>query len=442
MATLPLSTTSTPAAESSGVDFTVFEASGGWCWFQDPRALLDDEWLVFGSVDGVSGDVRVTSHHLATGKTSSFTVYDELQTDWDRNDHLTPALLRRKDGRFLVVYSRHGRDRWSRWRVSEPNDPTRWSEERRHDVIDGQTDTGEREDTTYSNLYRMDGGRVIYNFHRGRGFDANFQITRDEGDTWEFGGRLFNTGDSRQRPYLRYAGDGRDTVHFSTTEAHPRNYANSIYHGFIRDGRVHRSDGSEVGPLHRDHTTGWNPVDFTLVYQGGPENVAWTSDIRLDPEGRPRLTFSVTKDPVLHGGEGMDQRFHFARWDGERWREREIAYAGTRLYHGENEYTGLATLDPVNPNRLYIATNAHPVTGEPILVNGERRRELFQGDTADDGESWRWTPLTRNSPVDNLRPVAVTGGGRTALLWMRGEYRRFLEYETQIVGFFTDAETP
>lgn len=52
----------------------------------------------------------------------------------------------------------------------------------------------------------------------------------------------------------------------------------------------------------------------------------------LDALGRPRIVYSVQKNSaVLQSIAGMDDRYHFARLDGKRWHDAEIAYAGSRL---------------------------------------------------------------------------------------------------------------
>ena len=51
------------------------------------------------------------------------------------------------------------------------------------------------------------------------------------------------------RPYARYCSNGVDAIHVVVTEDHPRNYDNSIYHGYFRDHRIHRSNGSVVGSV-------------------------------------------------------------------------------------------------------------------------------------------------------------------------------------------------
>src|SRR5262249_55650013 len=110
----------------------------------------------------------------------------------------------------------------------------------------------------------------------------------------------------------------------------------------------------------------------------------------------------------------------------------------TRLYPGEEDYTGLAALDRNNPNVVYISTNANPVTGKPLVSTSDNRRhhELFRGTTSDSGKSWRWEPITANSDVDNLRPIVPAWQDpRTALVWMRGTYRHNRgDWTTAVVG--------
>jgi hypothetical protein len=151
-------------------------------------------------------------------------------------------------------------------------------------------------------------------------------------------------------------------------------------------------------------------------------------DLELDPAQRPYVIFTVQKDGrgLPRGQGGFDHRFHYGRWDGSAWRVHEIAYAGTRLYPGEDDYTGLAALDPNDPDVVYISTDADPVTGKPLVSHADnlRHHELFRGKTRDGGTTWTWEPITANSTMDNLRPIVPRWkDSRTALVWMRGTYR-------------------
>lgn len=111
-----------------------------------------------------------------------------------------------------------------------------------------------------------------------------------------------------------------------------------------------------------------------------------------------------------------------------------MAHAGRRLYAGEDDYTGLAAIDPSDTGVVVISTDADPVTGEPLIseADGVRHYELFLGTTPDSGRSWSWRPLTADSTRDNLRPV-FAGGERRVLVWLRGEYRSYTDYDQDVM---------
>jgi hypothetical protein len=139
------------------------------------------------------------------------------------------------------------------------------------------------------------------------------------------------------------------------------------------------------------------------------------------------MLFSTQVDGrgLPRGQGGMDLRYHYARLGPGGWRTEEIAHAGTRLYAGEDDYSGLGALDPNNPDVLYISTDADPVTGAPLISTADNTRhyELFRGERSGNGK-WTFTPFTRNSAFDNLRPLIPNWKDRrTALVWMRGAYK-------------------
>ncbi|MEK6479366.1 BNR-4 repeat-containing protein [Catalinimonas sp. 4WD22] len=406
--------------------------NAGWCWFQDDRAIIDGDQLLFTSVTS-EGANTVTSYNMKTGEKLTVVINDQT---FEADDHNVGALLKRPDGRYLTVYAGHGVETKMRYRIStNPGDISAWGEEK-------TADTGGR--TTYSNVFRLLESGKTYNFHRGAGNNPNYMVSEDDGETWSYGGQLFSFPG---RPYLRYTTNHKDRIHFITTEEHPRHYNNSIYHGYIEGEEVFGSDGQKVGALGKRKNSSLKPYDFTCIYDGDSttrKNVAWTSDIELDKSGYPYVGFSVTKDPIKLGETqdteegGFDHRYHYARWDGQQWHEYEIAYAGARLYAGENEYTGLISLHPNDPNVVYISTNVHPETGNPLRDNGPQHYEIFRGTTKDQGATWQWTAITENSDEDNIRPMVVCSDKREVLLWLKGRYTTYRNYDLSVYGLISN----
>ena len=418
--------------------------NGAWSWFMDERAIVHDGKLIVGSVRAIGnfannadpnwGNVEISVYDIGA-KTVRTTV---LHKHFEQDDHDGPALMPLPDGRYLAVYTKHGGERRMYYRFSEPKNPLAWGPASEFETPGKDAPNFRGDNVTYSNLFRMPSGRIL-NIFRGFDHDPNYMYSDDSGRTWQYAGLLLKGRDGYS-PYLKYAYDGEGTIHFIVTEDHPRNFDNSIYHGLIRDGSIHFSNGKLLGKISTSTDVAINAWDLTKVFQGDPDNVGWVIDLELDANRRPYAVFSVQKDgrglPPRQGG--ADHRFHYARWDGTAWRAREIAFAGTRLYSYEDDYTGLAALDPNNPDIVYISTDADPATGAPLVskADGLRHRELFRGVTRDSGATWKWEPLTANSDADNLRPlVPKWKDARTALVWMRGTYKHNRgEWNTKVVA--------
>ncbi len=423
----------TPAAEKPANyvagSLIQLDDNGAWSWFMDERVIVDQGKLIVGSVRSLGefdarqdnpdwGNVEVSVYDIETGRAQHVVLHRHFEQD----DHNAPAFLVLPDGRYLAVYTKHAVERKIYYRFSEPGDPLTWSDARVFDTP-GTDKKFAGDNATYSNLFRMPGGRIC-DFFRGISHDPNYMVSDDHGKTWTYGGHWLH-GKGGYSPYLKYAFDGRRTIHFIATEDHPRNFDNSIYHAFLRDGEIYGSDGRVIGKLSTSTEAPLATWNLTKVFAGDPDNVAWTVDIELDDRDRPYIAFSVQKDgrglPPRQGG--MDLRYYYGRWDGNAWDVHEMAYAGTRLYPFEDDYSGLVALHPQDPNTVFISTNAQPVTGRPLIsaADGKRHYELFRGETSDGGATWRWQPITANSTVDNLRPlVPKWKDARTALVWMRG----------------------
>ncbi len=411
---------------------------GGWCWFEDERALITGNKLIFGTVatgyknPAVAGHVRVSEYNLKTGQSTVFTLHDPTGDEGPKqwiDDHNSPAFLRRPDGRILTTYARHGTRNQIHYRVStRKNSAAQWEPE--NVFVPSEVSR-----VTYSNLFYLKKEKRVYDFYRGihNSYKPSYNWSADGGDTWNAGGVVINVPlEFRHRPYAKYCSNNTDTIHIAYTEGHPHVFDNSIYHTFYRAGNLHRSDGSVIRSLKEGLRS---PDEGTRIFQGGPNAVAWTTDFHTIGRNELLLIYTVQMNGAgqKQGAEvaGQDHRFRLAHWDGRQWNDHEIAHAGSRLYRGEDDYTGLAALDPHDPQTVFISTNAHPVTGEKLP-----HREIFRGRTTN-YETFTWTPVTANSTADNLRPIVPLWRGRKrAVLWLRGQMRAYTDDSFEVVGLF------
>lgn len=416
----------------------VVNDNGAWCWFQDERAVIHDGRLMVGSVADSAldtnrrGDIEVTVVDLASGRATRSELFDQLEDD----DHDVPALWVRPNGQVVALFAKHGGENHFYCRVSDSN-WNDWGPLQKFTPSDASR-------VTYANLLFLaaenDGQGRLYNFYRGlnASFKPSFAWSDDQGESWQSGNVVIDVPtEFRHRPYVKYTSNGRDTIHLLYTDGHPRNFDNNVYHVYYRDGKLHRSDGTPIRALADGLR---EPAEGTRLFHGDADNVGWVSDTHLSPAGQPYVVFSVQKDGAgLPSGDraaGQDHRYHYAHWDGRTWRDHEIAYAGSRLYVGEDDYTGNICLHPDRLDTVFISTNADPATGKPLISQADDKRhyELFRGQTSDEGRSWNWRPITHDSTVDNLRPIVPKwNADHTVLLWFRGTYRSYRDFQTEVV---------
>ncbi|NQU47902.1 MAG: BNR-4 repeat-containing protein [Planctomycetes bacterium] len=402
--------------------------NAGWCWYEDERALVDatdpkNPLLLIGTVSAAPkgeaewGDIDVLWRRLGSGEQGSF----ELADQFERDDHDSASLYIRPDGRYLAMYSKHGTDHYTRWRIStRPHDPTEWDEEKNYNNHAG---------TTYNNTYHLPGdnggkGRT-YNLTRAGDRDPYVQISDDHGTTWSNAGQLLH----EHWPYLRYASNG-ERIHFIATEDHPHEFQNGIYHGSVKDGKLYDAHGKVVDANIFDLEV-VKPPALTTVFKNGTAfdgtlmYRAWTIDMATDAAGQPVAIFSARAED-----KNTDHRFFYARFDGKTWNVQQLAYAGGFLYRGQWDYTGLVTIDPDNVDVVYMSSNVDPRT-----KIATEHYELYSGRTADRGANWNWTAITEGSSVDNLRPIVPKWNAQqTVVLWQRGSYFSYLNWDTEAVG--------
>src|SRR5207244_10247777 len=117
-----------------------------------------------------------------------------------------------------------------------------------------------------------------------------------------------------------YASNGTDTIHMAFTEGHPRNLQTSIYYARYRAGTIYRANGTVVKSAA---ALPFTPAQADKVYDAAAHGgvKAWIHDVGVDVFGRPVVTFATFPTDT-------DHRYHYARWDGTRWVDHEIARAG------------------------------------------------------------------------------------------------------------------
>ena len=414
-------------------EIKTFMKDGGWCWYESPRAIIHNGKLIIGAISGVSGDIRVGVFDLKTNKNLGVSILDK---NFEIDDHNSPVFHVRPDGSLVAVWAKHGHEQYHYYSISEPNNYLKWGEKQVFDhgfeIPEGNRWMG----VTYMNLYSIKKKKLLYNFFRdGHNRNPTFITSTNEGDTW--GNRTHFIEDEvpgRNRPYVRYMQKNKDLIGVSFTDAHPANYGNSIYYADFDGTSFYNAKGKKIkdlseGPLKTSEAdkiyTGSETKEKSKD-SGSVPNAAWTCDLGKDKKERPFIGYT------LYVKEN-DIRFRLANWNGKKWIDREIAYAGPGLYPGQSSYSGLMALDNDNPKNVFISSAVDPNTGK--VKN--KKHEIYFGKVKnkDETSKIKWEQITYDSKHKNIRPIIITGEGYKVLLWLAGPWHSFLNYQSDIIGY-------
>jgi hypothetical protein len=434
---------------------------GAWTWFNTPRAYFHNGRLYFGYVS--ASTARPTLAAWSPGQTAATELFS-LDAP-ERDDHNNPGMTPTTAGKLLVLSSRHDCERAFYSRLSshtDPASPADWNAERMYRLPASGWDR-----TTFHNpfLLRAERGR-IFNFIRYLNFNPTIVTTDSDGTTWNPPVHFIETGTGSQvRPYVQYASNYMDRIDVIYTDGHPLNVECSVYHIYYRSnasgtpggGSFYRSDGTPLKPfadlpLKHDRPfleRGSVIYQYSSAPSTDPDSWiqhgrAWVWDLAEDGHGHPVCVFQVQKNNVT-GGRWSDDRiyYYYGRWTGTAWQKRLIAQGGRGLYAMERDYGGGMTLDPVDPQVVYISSNAadpfalDDLTHVPLAAAG--RYEIYRGVTRDGGLTFHWAPITQRSARDNLRPYVPRNHAlERALIWFRGTYSAYTDFDTSIYGVFTD----
>jgi hypothetical protein len=428
---------SLPTAPAAASSIITFNDNGGWCWYQDERVLVDQakNKLVIGTVaSGGSrdGNVEVTIYDIAGG-TKTTSKLGNLSID----DHNAPGMIIRPDGKYMAMWAGHHFDCNSYYNIY---DGSAWSATKMFDwKTQGCTWDGDSTHSiTYSNPWNLSAEQKVLSGVRSVSTSPNFLVSTDDGSTWSYYGRI--TAQARVgyvSGYYKYWGNGTDRIDFLGTENHPRDFDNSLWHGYYQGGKLYNSAGTVVDDTAGDKTA-TDVTAFTKVFATGStikgvklehmwnHDIVRYSDGTIAAIGQGRVTGTGSDDP--------DKRFIYLRYDGTTWKATYLVKAGHKLYDTEQDYVGLGAVHPDNPNVIYVSTTIDPRDDTTTLS----KHEIFQGVTCDGGATWKWAPITQGSTVDNLRPVVPKwDANHTALLWLKGSYTSAQAYKFTVVGTIT-----
>jgi hypothetical protein len=455
-----------PADRVAG-NMMLINDNAGWCWYQDDKIIYDPvggniltstaaEEHGFGGVSGSRlNDMDATTFNIATGKRTVTQARDGSGGGGD--DHNMGAFWIRPDGRYLHFYCQHYTNWKTYYRLSTNlNDGSSWGSEQSYDWLtipnspgfDGQT-------SSYTNVHYLScegtGQGRLYNIIRIFTRTPCISYSDDLGQTWQYMGRLNSPvgGATYSNFYHKFRSNGVDRIDFIGVEKHPRNYNNSVYHGYIQNGKTYNSYGVEIDNINDQDAPSvqaFTPIFIADPTQGeGTYHTGWTNEIELDEDGYPVCLYQTRYGTEPWGwGSGQanigaaDHRFFYARFNGTTWTSTELGKMGVGLHQPEQDYIGMGCIHPDDANVVYISTPFDPCDDTEY-----EHYEIFKGVTSDKGLTWDWTQITFDSTENNVRPaIPPWDANNTAVFWTRGIYQQdnYEDYDLVLVGLVEEED--
>lgn len=391
---------------------------GAWCWFSNPRAIYYNDNLIISGWVKRDGSVEAASLNLDSKEKQFKILYPQLEFD----DHDNPAFTVLPNGNILAMYTWHSTEKGvvlnttaNGGDIASFTDPISFKP-----TSENLLTRFPRETYTYANPFILaNENNRLFVFGRWTGFKPNLIISNDNGKTW--GEKYVVISDNPftpdNRPYVNYYSDGKSKIHLVFTGGHPRNEPlNSVYYCYYEGGAFWKVDGSKICDLDQ---LPFEPNDATIIYKATEESGrAWIADI-VDKDDQPIVLYS--RHP-----EENDHRYHYTWYNvqSKEWEDHEICKAGRWFPHtpvgeveSEPHYMGNMTLDPANPETVYLSQQ----------IDG--RFEIEKYETSDRGKTWKITPITSHSAYDQVRPYVPRNGStnaKTVVLWM--ENKKYIHY--------------
>lgn len=412
---------------TTSFDFIISE-DGVWTWYNDERAIFKNDRLYTSYVKR-DGKVALSVNDIKTGTNIGS---ETILSNWtQRDDHNNAALLSRLDGKIMAFFTPHTTTPYNYSRTSLVDEPTNqldWSQQVAQNTINN---------AGYNNVYQLsaEGGK-IYNFMRTSGKLPNFKEYTSDGTPIRNGKDilLFNRGGGGP-PYVKYVSNNIDRIDMFVTDGHPRFANNNLYHCYYKtnndgsQGSIYQTNGTLITTLASVISGTPIPIpSINKIYafgSDGTQDRPWNHDINYDSNGNPVVSYSKQKNI-------NEITYHYARWNGTNWTNNFVADAGNGLYNNEKDYTGLMTINPYNANEIFMSSNVNPISGIENNIH-----EIYSAITPDNGKTWQWTEITKNSAKDNLRPYVPKGISNSedrVVIWFYGDYFSYTNYNTRVVG--------
>jgi hypothetical protein len=377
---------------------------GAWSYFGDPRAL-HFAGLVHRTYTGWTnraGEVVVAAHGPAY---EARTVVGHLHHS---NDHSNPSLVMRPDRRLVVFFSRHDGAHMFYRIATDPESIASWGNQR---VVTTNSHGGDG--YSYPNPVLLK--KQLFLFWRGGNWEPTYSKIVG-GDRWARA-RTLVRGAPRERPYVKYAPDGKGRMLMAFNAAHPREGKSSLYFAsFNRRGSLFHANGRRIAsrgrlPIH--------PFQADSVHSERRTGLkSWVQDVAVTRSGRPVIVYAVFPSVKHH-------QYRYAIWNGHRWRHHIIvkdAGGSISSVPFEHYYAGGITLDHNKPSIVYLSRRVGKVN------------EIEMWRTRNQGRTWSRTRITSHSTTDNIRPIAPRGmhRGESEVIWLRGHYGHYRTFRTSV----------
>ena len=262
----------------------------------------------------------------------------------------------------MVFYSRHGGGKHPGIQARVTRSPGNFADWEPEVTLPLRDDSGGKAGMSYCNPIQLSAeNQTLYLFWRGFSYKPTMATSPDDGKTWTPARILFSRPGNPpgNRPYAKYASNGKDRIHFLFTDGHPRDEpSNNVYYVCYRAGSFFKADGTRVAGMD---DLPLRPGQLDMVYDARSSGArAWIHSLAFDADDRPVVAYS------RHPSES-DHRYHYARWNGRTWDDTELCAAGRwfpQTPEGKRErephYSGGLALDPADPSVVYVS---RPVNG-------------------------------------------------------------------------------